>query len=147
MQLKSFLFCTPLLGALDVVYGGGYGGGNGCGHGDGNHDGYDRGQDKPQIPKGCQAIGEYGGYQCSSVPEVNPANAFVHGYGDPNQVSYLQQRQPYGLPNSPWAQWILNCVDANHITLQAEAGNYIARCNICITGAFYLDSAFVHKVD
>ncbi|KAK9702425.1 hypothetical protein K7432_011242 [Basidiobolus ranarum] len=117
---------------------------------------------------------------------TNPDNAFVHGYSDPNQASYLQWEvtelgngkialrsdtgnymgrchtcykqevhydsasvhvKPQDLPNSPWAHWTLNCVDDNHITLQADTGNYLSRCRNCISGATYPDSAFVHNND
>ena len=33
------------------------------------------------------------------------------------------------------------------IALRADSGNYLARCNNCIPGAAYPDSAFVHVPD
>ncbi|EQC35232.1 hypothetical protein SDRG_07460 [Saprolegnia diclina VS20] len=44
----------------------------------------------------------------------------------------------------PWAQW--TCVDAGNgkIAFQADSGNYLARCNNCVSGGAYPDAAFVH---
>jgi hypothetical protein len=46
--------------------------------------------------------------------------------------------------NSPWAQFTLKKLGNGKYTLKADSGNYLARCNNCITGGAYPDSAFVH---
>ncbi|KAK9768627.1 hypothetical protein K7432_000612 [Basidiobolus ranarum] len=49
------------------------------------------------------------------------------------------------LRSSPWAHWELGCVGGNKITLKGDTGNYLSRCNGCVTGGAYPDSAFVHN--
>ncbi|KAF0693342.1 hypothetical protein As57867_015633, partial [Aphanomyces stellatus] len=46
--------------------------------------------------------------------------------------------------NQPWAQW--KCIDigGGKIALQADSGNYLARCNGCEPGSSLPDSATVH---
>ncbi|KAF0696315.1 hypothetical protein As57867_012875, partial [Aphanomyces stellatus] len=46
-----------------------------------------------------------------------------------------------------WAQWRCYDVGGGKIALQADTGNYLARCNNCIIGALYPDTAFVHVTD
>ncbi len=60
-----------------------------------------------------------------------PDSAFVH----------VPEAQ---LMNSPWAQFILKKLDNGKYALKADSGNYLARCNNCISGGAYPDSAFVH---
>ena len=48
------------------------------------------------------------------------------------------------LMNSPWAQFALKRLDNGKYALRADSGNYMARCNNCISGGAYPDSAFVH---
>ena len=48
------------------------------------------------------------------------------------------------LPGSPWAQFTLEKLSNGRYALKADSGNYLARCNNCIPGGAYPDSAFVH---
>jgi hypothetical protein len=45
---------------------------------------------------------------------------------------------------SPWAQFFLERLDNGKYALQADSGNYVARCNNCVPDAAYPDAAFVH---
>ncbi|CAK4837812.1 unnamed protein product [Aphanomyces euteiches] len=45
---------------------------------------------------------------------------------------------------APYAQWSCEDVGGGKIALMADTGNYLARCNGCLGGAPYADSAFVH---
>ncbi|KAF0683873.1 Aste57867_24099 [Aphanomyces stellatus] len=46
--------------------------------------------------------------------------------------------------NQPWAQWTCIDVGGGKVALQADSGNYLARCNSCEAGGAYPDSATVH---
>ncbi|NTV63066.1 MAG: sulfatase-like hydrolase/transferase [Oscillochloris sp.] len=60
-----------------------------------------------------------------------PDSAFVHV-------------PPADMLGSPWAQFTLRDLENGKYALQADSGNYLARCNGCSPGAAYPDSAFVH---
>lgn len=45
---------------------------------------------------------------------------------------------------SPWAQFTLELLSNGKYALKADSGNYLARCNGCIPGGAYQDSAFIH---
>lgn len=48
------------------------------------------------------------------------------------------------LPTAPYAQFELTRLENGKYTLKADTGNYLARCNNCIPGGAYPDSAFIH---
>ena len=60
-----------------------------------------------------------------------PDSAFVHVSADE-------------LGGAPWAIFDLQKLDNGKYALKADSGNYLARCNNCIPGAAYPDSAFIH---
>ncbi|OQR86307.1 cytochrome P450 [Thraustotheca clavata] len=61
-----------------------------------------------------------------------PDSAFVHV----SQVS-----------GNPWAVWKVTNTGNGKLALQADNGNYLARCNGCAPGAAYPNEAFVHVKD
>ncbi len=63
--------------------------------------------------------------------EAYPDSAFIHV-------------PPAELAGSPWAQFTLQLLENGKYALKADSGNYLARCNNCIPGAAYPDSAFIH---
>lgn len=69
--------------------------------------------------------------RCNScIPDAAyPDSAFVH-VDDVN--------------GSPWAQWEIENLGNGKYALKADSGKYLARCNSCIPGGAYPDSAFVH---
>ncbi|OQR83689.1 cytochrome P450, partial [Thraustotheca clavata] len=48
---------------------------------------------------------------------------------------------------NPWAVWKVTNTGNGKLALQADNGNYLARCNNCAPGAAYPDEAFVHVKD
>jgi len=46
-----------------------------------------------------------------------------------------------------WAQWTAWMLPGGKVALQADTGNYLARCNNCVTGANFPDAATVHATD
>jgi hypothetical protein len=51
------------------------------------------------------------------------------------------------LASAPWAQFTLKQLASGKYALQADSGKYLARCNNCIPGGSYPDSAFVHVTE
>lgn len=60
-----------------------------------------------------------------------PDSAFVHV-------------TPAQLAGAPWAQFTLVRLSNGKYALQADSGNYLARCNNCVPSGAYPDNAFVH---
>jgi hypothetical protein len=60
-----------------------------------------------------------------------PDSAFVHV-------------TPPQLASAPWAQFTLLRLSNGKYALQADSGQYLARCNNCIPGGAKADNAFVH---
>jgi len=48
------------------------------------------------------------------------------------------------LSSASYAQFVLNRLQNGKYTLKADTGMYLARCNECIPGGTYPDSAFIH---
>lgn len=48
------------------------------------------------------------------------------------------------LSGSPYAQFELTRLSNGKYTLKADTGEYLARCNNCVPGGAYPDSAFIH---
>ncbi|MEB3883084.1 hypothetical protein [Lyngbya sp. CCY1209] len=49
--------------------------------------------------------------------------------------------------STPAAQWEIERLDNGKYAFKANTGNYMSRCNNCISGGAYPDSVFVHVAD
>ncbi|KAK9767703.1 hypothetical protein K7432_002270 [Basidiobolus ranarum] len=72
----------------------------------------------------CQGCVPYAAY---------PNNAFVHGVGNPRELSYLQ--------------WDVVELVNGKIALRSDTGMYLGRCNRCYKREVYYDSAGVHVME
>ena len=63
-----------------------------------------------------------------------PDNAFVHIEGDAPSLP-------------PYARFTVTKLENGKITLQADTGKYLGRCNNCLSGGAYPDNLAVHVTD
>ncbi|GLE08588.1 hypothetical protein PINS_up019873 [Pythium insidiosum] len=71
---------------------------------------------------------------CARVTNGNLVNSVTIHVPDPTGQLY--------------AQWIVERIDANRVALKVrDVGTYLARCNGCLVGGAYPDSAFLHVRD
>ena len=88
------------------------------------------------------ANGKYALQSSDSSNYVGRCNNCVPGGAYPD--SAFDHVTPAQLAASPWAQFTLVRLGNGKYALQADSGNYLARCNNCIPGGAYPDNAFVH---
>ncbi len=78
-------------------------------------------------------IGHYAGRCNNCIPGgAYPNSMFVH-------VTDLN--------TSPWGEFTLQLLANGKYALQADSGEYVGRCNNCVPGGAYPNSAFVHVKD
>jgi hypothetical protein len=88
------------------------------------------------------ANGKYALQSVDSSNYVARCNNCVPGGAYPD--SAFVHVTPAQLASSPWAQFNLVRLSNGKYALQADSGNYLARCNNCIPGGAKPDNAFVH---
>jgi hypothetical protein len=88
------------------------------------------------------ANGKYALQSVDSGNYVARCNNCVPGGAYPD--SAFVHVTPVQLNSSPWAQFTLVRLSNGKYALQADSGNYLARCNNCIPNGAKPDNAFVH---
>ncbi|OQR91261.1 cytochrome P450 [Achlya hypogyna] len=80
------------------------------------------------------------GLQADSGKFLSRCNNCVPGAAYPDSA-FVHVSQ---LAGNPWSQWKVYNTDNGKLALQADSGNFLARCNNCARNAAYPDEAFVH---
>lgn len=104
---------------------------------------YEKFKDSPWAIFNLQALdnGKYA-LQSDSGNYIARCNNCIPGGAYPDNVMVHVKEEE--LDESPWAQFNLLRLKNGKYALQADSGNFVARCNNCIPKGAYPNSAFVH---